>query len=71
MLFKFAIAEFMNKQCVATIPVSWFVSEEEEECFFPSKKSRSKLKKLVSEQCEPLATWPKFSVRVLGRAGII
>ncbi|XP_065644898.1 uncharacterized protein LOC136075484 [Hydra vulgaris] len=68
MSFKFAIVEFISNHSVATIPVSWFVSEEEEECFFPSKVSRNTIKKLVSDQCESLVTWPKFFVRVLGRA---
>nr|XP_047127645.1 uncharacterized protein LOC124808540 [Hydra vulgaris] len=67
MSFKFAIVEFISNHSVATIPVSWFVSEEEEECFFPSKVSRNTIKKLVSDQCESLVTWPKFFVRVLGR----
>ncbi|XP_065673907.1 uncharacterized protein LOC136090859 [Hydra vulgaris] len=68
MSFKFAIVEFISNHRVATIPVSWFVSEEEEECFFSFKVSRNTIKKLVSDQCESLVTWPKFFVRVLGRA---
>ncbi|XP_065664558.1 uncharacterized protein LOC136086203 [Hydra vulgaris] len=54
MSFKFAIVEFISNYSVATIPVSWFVSEEEEECFFPSKVSRNTIKKLVSDRCESL-----------------
>ena len=65
----FAVVEFLfeeDSQGVAIIPVSWFVTEEEDQCVFPSKNATTLVKKM-----KPRAEkWQTYSVRVLGKAGI-
>jgi hypothetical protein len=68
MAVTYAIVEFLTNKNVDVIPTSWFVNEEEEECFWP--KVPSKLaEKLARERAESSIAWPKYSVRVLGKAG--
>ena len=53
---------------VDIIPVSWFVSNEEEECYWPKVKNEVAVV-LVKNLAVPQTNWPKYSVRVLGKAG--
>ncbi|XP_065643761.1 uncharacterized protein LOC136075208 [Hydra vulgaris] len=62
----FAIVEFSDS--VEIIPVKWFNTEEEEECFWPELFLFSKVSKLVSQQADPNPGWRKYSVRSLGKA---
>ncbi len=68
---SYAIVEFLtkNKSVVDIIPATWFVSDEEDECFWP-KLSAKVAEQLVKEKAAPQSTWPKYSIRILGKAGI-
>lgn len=47
------------------IPSSW-LSEEQNECFWPSGHN---VTKAVKERQQPDECWPKYTVRVIGWAG--
>ncbi len=68
MTLQFAIVEFVSSKSVASIPSTWFVTGEEDECFYPKMADKKRLK-LIKERSEALTSWPKYEVRVLGKAG--
>ena len=71
MYIRYAIVEFVGSKRVTTIPTSWFTTEEKEVCYFQTKMAPSKLSKLLKDKADPLGTWRKYDVRVLGKAGDI
>ncbi|XP_065677543.1 uncharacterized protein LOC105849029 isoform X4 [Hydra vulgaris] len=63
----YAIVEFSNSVS-EIIPVKWFCTEEEDECFWPEFLPLSKVSKLVSQIANPNPAWKKCNVRTLGKA---
>jgi hypothetical protein len=68
----YAIVEFLSKgkskKTVDIIPTNWFVTEEEDQCFWPKVVSSMAII-MVKEKASPQAAWPKYNLRVLGKAG--
>lgn len=65
----YAIVEFLGYGSHDIIPVSWFTSDEEDRCYWPSTVSKSNVGKMVMAKAAPSSDWTKFDVRVLGKAG--
>ncbi|XDV26223.1 hypothetical protein PO909_029985 [Leuciscus waleckii] len=66
----FCVVEFIGEthdgqSVVDIIPTCW-MTEEQNECFWPSGRN---VTKAVKDRQKPEESWPKYSIRVLGWAG--
>ncbi|XP_065665166.1 uncharacterized protein LOC136086733 isoform X3 [Hydra vulgaris] len=64
----FAVVEFITYGTVDIIPVEWFTSAEEDECFWPDTEAKHKVSKLVQTSANPNKNWNKYKIRTLGKA---
>ncbi len=66
----YCVVEFIDEtydgqSVVDIIPTCW-MTEEQNECFWPSGRN---VTKAVKDRQKPEESWPKYSIRVLGWAG--
>ncbi|XP_065661765.1 uncharacterized protein LOC136084783 isoform X1 [Hydra vulgaris] len=64
----FAVVEFITYGTVDIIPVEWFTSAEEDECFWLDTEAKHKVSKLVQTSANPNKNWNKYKIRTLGKA---
>ena len=63
---RFALVEFSEDRSVDIVPISWLVDDN---CFWPPYRAE-RLVNAIRKSEEPLQSWSKYSVRVLGLFGM-
>jgi len=63
---RFGLVEFVEDSSVDVVPISWLADDK---CFWPPYRAE-RLLNAVKKSEEPLQSWPKYSVRVLGLFGM-
>lgn len=65
----FAAVEFISTRSVGVISTEWFVSENEDRCFYPSTSDRRQVQRLVTQHSSPTPSWKSYDVKVLFKTG--
>ena len=65
----YAIVEFTGYNSLDIIPIGWFVSDEEDKCYWPSHLAKARVGKMIVAKAEKDEKWNTFKIRVLGKAG--
>lgn len=65
-MHPFAVVDFLDGGGVAIVPCQW-LGLDEDYCHWPP--GRVNINKAVKEQQIASTDWPKFKVRILGKAG--
>lgn len=65
-MLPFAVVEFLDGGGVSVIPCKWFTGPAEDSCFWPP--GRVNINKAVRDGATPGADWPRYRVRILGKA---
>lgn len=66
-MLPFAVVEFLDGGGVSVIPCKWFTGPAEDSRFWPP--GRVNINKAVKDGATPEADWPRYRVRILGKAG--
>ena len=65
----FAIVEWVDWEppSCSVVPSNWLISENDKLCCCWSPTPADEV--VIKKRCAPNLTWPKYPVRILGRAG--